>query len=350
MAVKLSGIRWHTVRAYALAAALTALIVVALLQLLWPEMNRLQPVNQPLAIGIVVLIVAVVVNTVVAFRQSKRFKRRLDALTAFAAVLAHGNLAQRLDIDDSDELGRVVYEINGLAQTMESQVASLQRLATSNKDLAGKAHSAAIIEERQRLARDLHDAVSQRLFALTMLADAASETLQQGQVPTEAQIYDIAELAAGVQQEMRSLLLHLRPVQLDEESLTKGIESLVEELAQRTGLTFELHLQSLPVVTSGVENHLFRILQEALANILRHAAATHVQLQLYSREGELFLQISDNGRGFDLRQQKRAAYGLQTMQERCDEIGGRLNITSREAVGTRVDVRVPLQEEVASNE
>jgi two-component system, NarL family, sensor histidine kinase LiaS len=248
-----------------------------------------------------------------------------------------------MSITESDEIGRVTLELNRLAETMEKHVASLQRLADDNEALAGKVHSAAVIEERQRLARDLHDAVSQQLFALTMLSEAASTIMKAGGSPESAQIYDMAELAAKVQQEMRALLLHLRPVQLSEETFAQGLQTLTAELQEKSGLAFELNLEAMPPLARGVENHLFRIVQEALANILRHAQASRVSIHLFYKAGELFLHISDNGRGFDPRQEKKASYGLKTMRERCEEIGGQLSVTSREATGTRIDIRVPLQ-------
>lgn len=93
----------------------------------------------------------------------------------------------------------------------------------------------------------------------------------------------------------------------------------------------------------GVENHLFRIVQEALANILRHAEASEVVIYTSIKDGELFLHIRDNGKGFDPCLEKKASYGLKTMRERCEEVGGQLSITSRAAKGTRIDIRLPLK-------
>ncbi|MCW3490596.1 sensor histidine kinase [Dethiobacter alkaliphilus] len=342
---KLFGLRWRTYRSYFWAAVLSSLLTAVILQAAWPLLQEaVIDTSLPVVIAVCFFLTAIVVNMFIASRESKRIKKRLDDVAAFTAVLARGNLSQRM-APQKDEIGRVTQELNRLAETMERHVSSLQRLADDNEALAGKVHSAAIIEERQRLARDLHDAVSQQLFALTMLSEAADATMQSGAMPEPGQIRDIAELAAQVQQEMRALLLHLRPVQLSEETLPEALQSLVQELEQKSGLKFKLALDPLPSVPRGVENHLFRIVQEALANILRHAQASEVSIQVFAREGELFLQIGDNGRGFDPQQEKKASYGLKTMRERCAEVGGQLSVTSREGSGTRIDVRVPLKGE-----
>ena len=341
---KLFGLRWRTYRAYFAAAALASLLSAAVLQFAWQSLVAGVPEGaMPLVAAACFFLAAVLMNFVFASRESKRIKKRLDDVTAFTAVLARGNLSYRMSVSQKDEVGRVALELNRLAEIMEKHVASLQRLADDNQALAGKVHSAAVIEERQRLARDLHDAVSQQLFALTMLSEAAAATMDAGMTPQHGQLRDIAELAAQVQQEMRALLLHLRPVQLSEETLTQGLKSLTGELEEKSGLNFELHLEALPPLARGMENHLFRIVQEALANILRHADAGKLGIHFFHKEGELFLSINDNGRGFNPRQEKKASYGLKTMRERCEEIGGQLTITSREEAGTRIDIRVPLK-------
>jgi NarL family two-component system sensor histidine kinase LiaS len=340
----LFGLRWRLLRAVFLGAVITSLVGGAILN------SRLLPVGdiklqgeQAVIVAGLFFLLALVIHAFLIYQESKRIKKRLGDVTAFTAVLARGNLAYRMDILEKDEIGRVAGELNRLAETMENQVASLQRLADYNEELTGKVHSAAIIEERQRLARELHDAVSQQLFALTMLSEAVLATMEAGTEPDQDQVRDIAGLAAQVQQEMRALLLHLRPVQLDGETLAEGLESLANELEKKSGLAFEISLYSLPPLARGVENHLFRIVQEALANILRHAEAGKVGINLFAKSGELFLQISDDGKGFNPLQEKKASYGLKTMRERCEEIGGQIKITSREAAGTRIDIRIPLK-------
>ena len=235
---KLFGLRWRIYRSYFWAAILSSLGAAALIHLMEPLLLRVSSTGaRPLILAACFFVVAAVVNLLFAYRESKRFKKKLDEVTAFTAVLARGNLEQRME-PEKDEIGRVSLELNRLAETMEKHVYSLQRLADDNEAMAGKVQSAAIIEERQRLARDLHDAVSQQLFALTMLSDAADATMVTGGTPTRDQIRDIANLAAQVQQEMRALLLHLRPVQLSNVNISSSTARLSGRARTKIQLDF----------------------------------------------------------------------------------------------------------------
>lgn len=341
--MKLTGLRWKALRSYTLAAVVVAAIFGIILPSVEPILVALEPpwaAQVVLAASLFVLLA--LVNAAVTIYWSKNIKERLDDVIAFTAVLSRGNLSQRIQLLEHDEIGRLEWELNGLAEKIQKHVESLQRLAAHNEELAEKVHSATIIEERQRFARELHDAVNQQLFALTMLADAAVVTAGSGSANQE-QIREIADLAAQAQQEMRALLLHLRPVQLVDDTLVAGIAKLAKELERKSGIVFDISHQPLPSLARGVENHLFRIVQEALANALRHSAATTIRLNLFARENELFLHISDNGKGFNPKQDNLVSYGLKTMRERCEDIGGELTVTSRQGEGTRLDIRVPLK-------
>ncbi|MDW7683695.1 MAG: histidine kinase [Bacillota bacterium] len=342
MGKTLSGLRWKVLRAHGLAAAVAAGFFAAGLYFFGPALQDVQSWAALALLAGFLFLLLLVINTIVTVYWSKKIKRRLDDVVAFTAVLSRGNLAQRIRIADEDEIGRLERELNELAGKVQRDVESLQRLANHNEELANQVHAATIIEERQRFARELHDAVSQQLFAVVMLADAAAIAAPQ-ESATAVQFQEIAELAGQAQQEMRALLLHLRPVQLQNETLQEGIMRLMGELERRSNLAFDFSGR-LPALPRGVEHHLFRIVQEALANILRHAEADRVQVKLSAASGELFLHISDNGKGFDPQDDHPASYGLKTMRERCEEIGGLFTVTSQVGRGTRIDIRVPLKE------
>ncbi len=341
----IASLRWRLIKTNITAAALVAFLFAAGLQGLWPVLGGLPPLELSFALTAYLGVLLFSVNIYYAHRESKVIKKRLDNVVAFTAVLSRGNLSSRIEVKDTDEIGRLGRELDGLAIKIEKQVDSLQRLADNKEKLAAKVHSSAIVEERQRLARELHDAVSQQLFALSMLSEAAAGEFERDLAQSKAYLLEIGEVAARAQSEMRALLLHLRPVQLAGAPLAHAIEELVSELEAKGSLQFEKSIHPLPPLSSGVENHLFRIVQEALANILRHANATLVRVSLYEKNGELFLRISDNGKGFDINQDKKTSYGLKMMRERSDEIGGVFFITSRENEGTHINVRVPLKEE-----
>ncbi|HET7627946.1 MAG TPA: sensor histidine kinase [Bacillales bacterium] len=280
-----------------------------------------------------------------SFQERRALRKRLRDLSAHIVVLSRGNLSRRIKDDGGDEIALIARELNEWADKMQKQVDSLQKLANEKAVLAEKASAAAAIEERQRLARDLHDAVSQQLFAVNMLASAAVKRIDSDKEAAKQQMKEAAETAAKAQGEMRALLLHLRPVHLSGDSLVEAVKKLAGELEGRSGMVFELDAQNLGELPKGIEDHLFRVIQEGLANILRHSRADTVKLRLHRGERHVHLHLRDDGKGFDVANEKKTSYGLRTMQERCDEIGAALTITSRKDAGTIVDVKVPLRME-----
>ncbi|OZM58163.1 hypothetical protein CIB95_00875 [Lottiidibacillus patelloidae] len=280
------------------------------------------------------------------YKGIRNYQKRLEDFSTFIAILTRGNLKARIDTaseQDSDEIQKCSEELNELAEKVEGSVQSLQRLVEKNAELADKAHQLATEEERQRLARELHDAVSQQLFALNMMTSACLRVIEQDVSLAKKQMTEIAEMAGLAQAEMRALLLHLRPTHLTKDSLHEGIYKLIEELKSKCKISFITHIEEVKFLSTGIENHIFRIVQEALSNILRHADATEVKVSLYERGNDLRLLISDNGKGFNIEKEKLISYGLKTMKERCEELGGTLSLQSKEGEGTYLQVKVPLQ-------
>lgn len=290
------------------------------------------------------IIVSFLFSVYIGFKASSDTKTRVDALSVLITQLARGNYATRIYDNGEDEVGRIGEELNQLAEKMQGQVKSLQRLADEKAEFAKSAHKAATIEERQRLARDLHDAVSQQLFALTMMSQATVRLVEKNPEKAKTQISEIAATAKQAQTEMRALLLHLRPVHLSGDPLPIGIQQLVNELEQKCSINFHIHIDKFSRLSETTEEHVFRIVQESLSNTLRHAEATEVTIEIKKYQQELFIHIADNGKGFDLSsdQQKIVSYGLKTMKERSEEIGGTFAIRSKLGEGTHIDIRIPL--------
>lgn len=146
------------------------------------------------------------------------------------------------------------------------------------------------------------------------------------------------------QQELRALILHLRPVTLDGQTLKEGAEQLLSEIQEKyPDLLLEWDMQLDVELESGIEDQIFRVIQEALSNVLRHAKATRFELKLQHKDERLFLLMEDNGIGFDSSVRKKSSYGLSTMQERIADIGGHLELISYPQKGTRIDIRIPLK-------
>lgn len=286
-----------------------------------------------------------VLGGVYGYWQSLKLKRRLEILRSAMLLLEKGNLTKPVPELGEDEIGRLGEQLGRISRNWEEQVNSLQRLSTNNAELAEKARFSAVVEERQRLARELHDAVSQQLFAISMTATAVGRTLNVDFEKAQRQVFLIEEMASVAQSEMRALLLHLRPVHLEGKKLSQGLQELIHELSDRVPIQISFEMDDHIQLVKGIEDHLFRIVQEALSNTLRHARATTMDIKLFHRSDSVKLLIRDNGIGFDLEAQKHAAYGLVSIKERVNEIGGALNLVTAPGKGTRIDIRIPLIEE-----
>lgn len=288
-------------------------------------------------VGLVVFI-----GMIYAWWHTSRTKRRLDMLHESMLFLEKGHLTRSIPELGEDEIGRLGKQLDRITKKWEQQVTSLQRLSTSNAELAQRARYSAVTEERQRLARELHDAVSQQLFAISMTATALGRTLEKDMNKAKRQVALIEEMSSVAQSEMRALLLHLRPVLLEGKQLAEGMRELIDELRAKVPIEITCEIDEHVKLGKGIENHLFRIVQEALSNTLRHSRADKLELKLQHRQDYVRLFIRDNGIGFDMEVQKHASYGLLSMRERVDEIGGSFECVTAPGKGTRIEIRVPI--------
>ncbi|TWT16131.1 sensor histidine kinase [Planomicrobium sp. CPCC 101079] len=228
-----------------------------------------------------------------------------------------------------------------LQKLLESQRKSLARISNERAETQDKIIQERLVMERQRLARELHDSVSQQLFAASMLLSSMTESGETS--PRLAQAEKIVQQA---QLEMRALLLHLRPAALHDKTLRQGLFELVAELKEKVNFTIEHKLEDMPL-QKGAEDHLFRIAQETLSNTLRHSKATEVHILFVERDGFAILRIQDNGIGFESEQSKSTSYGLKHIEERAIEIGATSKIVSVPSEGTIVEVKVPIERKVS---
>ena len=196
-----------------------------------------------------------------------------------------------------------------------------------------------LIVERQRLARELHDSVSQQLFAASMMLSAMTEHTVNAS--SQKQLAQVEKVVQQAQLEMRALLLHLRPIALHNRTLAEGLEDLIVELQEKVFFHITYQIEEI-ALSKAEEDHLFRIAQEALSNTLRHAKATEVELLFIKREALALLRIQDNGLGFSVDDEKMSSYGLRNIAERAVEIGCTYKIVSIPNEGTVVEVKVPL--------
>ena len=201
----------------------------------------------------------------------------------------------------------------------------------------------AIIEkERKRIARDLHDTVSQELFAAHMILSGVSQqALKLDREKMQIQLQSVAAILETAQKDLRVLLLHLRPVELEEKSLVEGIQILLKELEDKSDLKVSLK-QNVSKLPKKIEEHIFRILQELISNTLRHAQASCLDVYLYQTDVELQLKVVDNGIGFQLGSLDDLSYGLRNIKERVEDMAGTVQLLTAPKQGLAVDIRIPL--------
>lgn len=201
----------------------------------------------------------------------------------------------------------------------------------------------AVMEERQRLARELHDSVTQSLYSITLYAEAAGNMLEAGnQKKASEHLRKLQEAAQDSLKEMRLLIFDLHPPVLEKEGLVTALHTRLEAVESRGGVQANLLVEGTERLPIALEEELYRIAQEALNNVLKHARATMVMVHLRLSQAGASIEILDDGVGFDpSATQSKRGFGLSSMRERVEKIGATLVIESAPQKGTRVRVDVP---------
>ena len=230
---------------------------------------------------------------------------------------------------------------NETEATFLAALADQAATAAANAQLMAAAREKVALEERQRLAWELHDSVSQSLHGIQLAARMARERLEQDTARVAEPIDYVMELADAGQAEMRALILELRPDSLETEGLATKLDAHVKAVRARNGITGETVVSEEPAAPIEVKQALYRIAQEALRNTVRHASAQHVDVRLEAPRGAVVMEIADDGVGFDPNGPFPGHLGLRSMRERALAVGGSLEVISSRGQGTRIVVRVP---------
>ena len=289
------------------------------------------------------LITALLLFSYLKIFERKKTKKVEDALK----MLNEGQYSARIFLNMfSDETPiqineRIDNEFLQLHEKMmlisEEAVSAAQQAATMNAE----SKEEILEEERHRIARELHDSVSQQLFAAAMLLSTIQAEVDELPEHLQAQVDLIGNIIGDAQSEMRALLLHLRPTKLDGRSLKKGIEQLLDELKSKVPITITHEIEDIKL-TDVVEDHLFRIIQELLSNVLRHSGASELEVFLKKSENYYQLRFIDDGSGFDMEEKQNSGFGLRNIRERISGLGGNVRIISFPNQGTSIELRVPL--------
>jgi PAS domain S-box-containing protein len=239
-------------------------------------------------------------------------------------------------------------QIGEAEQSFHTAIANQAAVAVENARLLAQVHDKAASEERQHLARELHDSVSQALFSINLTARSIEILLRRETTQSDAVLKilaDLRQLTQGAQAEMRALIFELRPGALEEEGLLQALRKHAAAVSGRDLLQVEVLYPDeghLPRLKPAAEEAVYRIAQEALHNVVKHAKASQVLVRL-TTEGENFtLTVRDNGVGFDRSKVPAGHLGLGTMGQRAAALGGEYAVESTPGAGTTVTVRLPL--------
>lgn len=223
-------------------------------------------------------------------------------------------------------------------------VADMIAVAIENARLYERSRELAVMEERNRLAREIHDTLAQGLTGIILQLEAADQLFEASPEKARARIRKAAELARHNLQEARRSVWNLRPGPLEQQSLGEALDGEVRRLVEETGIEGRFQLGGqLRLLPPDIENCLYRVFQEALANVRKHSGAHRVEARLTYGPEAITLRIADDGRGFDpsVPPNGNGGFGLTGMQERCRLVGGTLVVRSQPGCGTEIEARIP---------
>jgi signal transduction histidine kinase len=220
-------------------------------------------------------------------------------------------------------------------------VANQAAITMVNAELYEQAQDLAVLEERQRLARNLHDAINQSLFSAGLIAEVLPRVWDQDQDLARSSLEDLRKLTRSAQAEMRALLAELRPSTIIDSDLDELLHLLGNALSGRIDVPVVITVTGEVLLPAKVQVVFYRVCQEALSNIAKHAKANRVEINLKQEGDVVELYIHDDGIGFDLDQTFSGHFGLEMMHERAEEVGAQLSVTSQLDHGTELIIRWP---------
>ena len=276
---------------------------------------------------------------------SQSLTRRLQRVLKVSRAWLRGNLSLRITDPTPDDLGLLAGQLDLLAEHLEQDEQDLDTLREHNTRLTDQVHALAVVEERNRLARELHDSVKQHLFSLAMAASGIRtrfDALPDLPGDLAEMVREVETTAQAAQREMTRLIEDLRPGSLQERGLAAALNDYTLLFGAREHILIYLEVQGNDaLLPPSIAEAFYRVAQEALHNVARHARATRVDVNLRCMPAQATLTIRDNGVGFDTGQARRGM-GLANMQERLMDVGGRLDIVSQIGAGVTVLAEVGL--------
>jgi signal transduction histidine kinase len=291
----------------------------------WSELGQLGDAGRLLSAPYALIFAIVPVGVLFGLLASRRLVRRVRRLERATLAVADGDYTVTLPVSGRDEVGRLEANFTAMTRQLGSALAAERQRAT------GDARAA----ERARIAREVHDAISQHLFGLRMIAAGMRRA-----DPGNQQAWAIERISEEALRDMQTLLAELRPASLDGAGLGPALQEICAAYQDRLGVTVDASLDDV-TVPAPVEHALLRITQEACTNAVRHGNARRLAVSMARQDGHVELAVRDTGSGFDPAA-PHAGSGLTHIRDRVAELGGTVNIDSAPGRGAALTVRVPV--------
>ena len=275
---------------------------------------------------VIVLIAAVLVGTAFGAITAEGLAGRFRRIASASEAWSKGDFSTHIGEDSQDEIGALADRLDGMAEDLQELVLKRQELA--------------ITQERNRLARELHDSAKQLALAASFQIGTARQLFTRDPQAASKSLAEAEKLMDKVRRELTDLIHELRSAQMDGRDFNEILQTYATEWAHASGIGVRIELQPIEDLPLESEEALYRILQEALANVARHSSAGQAVIELERHDGEVQLSVRDDGLGFEATPSR--GMGLSSMKERAEAIGGFTRITSQPGQGTEVRAVLPI--------
>ncbi len=279
-------------------------------------------------------VIAGIAGTIYGSVAARGLTTRLDRLSEGTHAWSQGDFTKLVEDSSGDEIGQLAYNLNQMAR-------QLQHLLDTRAQLM-------VVEERNRLARDLHDSAKQQAFAAAAQISAARKLISQDPEAALTRIDEAERLIDDLRKELTILIEELRPAALEGKGLASAVRAYAEDWSRQNGIELQVNAQHERPLPLDVEQMIFRIIQEALANVARHSQASSVEIGLVYNKHNITCTINDDGVGFDP-EKKTEGFGIRSMQERANALGSEVILESVPGMGTRISFTVDF-EKLSNNE
>jgi signal transduction histidine kinase len=306
------------------------------------------------ALGLIalLLIVGILLAALMARYLAARLLEPVELLREGAALIGAGHLDHKIVIETGDEIEELATDFNRMTQSLLRARTELEdwalelerRVQERTAQVVEQKEQLAVLEERQRVARELHDSITQALFTLTLTLESAQAFAKKDPSRVPTLVERAHQIAKSALAETRALISDLRPTALEQRGLADALLEQLTEISTRNHIPIEFQSRGITRLASAIEDALYRIALEAVNNAVNHAHATRILIELAQRDTAVTLIVTDDGAGFDSSAEYAGHYGLTTMRERARALGGKMQIESESGNGTTVRAVIPLEE------